>query len=143
MRSLTVMPPADPAVLQPRQLSDQTETHDMSSEERREREAAGIRQQQSNGPYTFYAPAASNAATIAQPNQSMMAQIAELQNIVLSNNTEISQLKAMLKQIKDEENIYTLKVQFGSALADEAQANAYITIPGLKGMPAKEISVKN
>ena len=36
-----------------------------------------------------------------------------------------------------------LKVQFGSALADEAQANAYITIPGLKGMPAKEISVKN
>jgi cell division protein FtsA len=36
-----------------------------------------------------------------------------------------------------------LKVQFGSALADEAQTNAYITIPGLKGMPAKEISVKN
>jgi cell division protein FtsA len=36
-----------------------------------------------------------------------------------------------------------LKIQFGSALADEAQANAYITIPGLKGMPAKEISVKN
>ena len=36
-----------------------------------------------------------------------------------------------------------MKVQFGSALADEAKANAYITIPGLKGMPAKEISVKN
>ena len=36
-----------------------------------------------------------------------------------------------------------MKVQFGSALAEEAQANAYITIPGLKGMPAKEISVKN
>jgi len=36
-----------------------------------------------------------------------------------------------------------LKVQFGSALADEANANAYITIPGLKGMPAKQISVKN
>jgi len=36
-----------------------------------------------------------------------------------------------------------LKVQFGSALADETQTNAYITIPGLKGMPAKEISVKN
>ncbi len=36
-----------------------------------------------------------------------------------------------------------MKVQFGSALADEAKNNAFITIPGLKGMPAKEISVKN
>jgi cell division protein FtsA len=36
-----------------------------------------------------------------------------------------------------------MKVQFGSALADETQKNAYITIPGLRGMPAKEISVKN
>ncbi len=36
-----------------------------------------------------------------------------------------------------------MKVQFGSALAEEAKTNAYITIPGLKGMPAKEISVKN
>jgi cell division protein FtsA len=36
-----------------------------------------------------------------------------------------------------------MKVQFGSALANEAKANAYITIPGLRGMPAKEISVKN
>ncbi|MDQ2753770.1 MAG: cell division protein FtsA [Bacteroidota bacterium] len=36
-----------------------------------------------------------------------------------------------------------MKMQFGSALANEAQDNAYITIPGLKGMPAKEISVKN
>ncbi len=36
-----------------------------------------------------------------------------------------------------------MKVQFGSALAEVANANAYITIPGLKGMPAKEISVKN
>src|ERR1700754_1018422 len=36
-----------------------------------------------------------------------------------------------------------MKKQFGSALSDEAKANAYITIPGLKGMPAKEISVKN
>jgi cell division protein FtsA len=34
-------------------------------------------------------------------------------------------------------------VQFGSALANEAKSNAYITIPGLRGMPAKEISVKN
>ncbi len=36
-----------------------------------------------------------------------------------------------------------MKMQFGSALANEAQDNAYITIPGIKGMPAKEISVKN
>jgi len=36
-----------------------------------------------------------------------------------------------------------MKVQFGSALANEANANAYVTIPGLKGMPAKEISVKS
>lgn len=36
-----------------------------------------------------------------------------------------------------------MKIQFGSALANEAKANAFITISGLKGMPAKEISVKN
>ena len=36
-----------------------------------------------------------------------------------------------------------MKTQFGTALADEANANAYITIPGLRGLPAKEISVKN
>jgi len=36
-----------------------------------------------------------------------------------------------------------MKVQFGSALADEAKSNTFITIPGLRGMAAKEISVKN
>ncbi len=36
-----------------------------------------------------------------------------------------------------------MKVQFGMALADEANANAYITIPGLRGLPPKEISMKN
>src|SRR6186713_1704111 len=36
-----------------------------------------------------------------------------------------------------------MKLQFGSALSDEAKSNAYITIPGLRGMPPKEISVKN
>lgn len=36
-----------------------------------------------------------------------------------------------------------MKVQFGTALADEANINAYITIPGLRGLPPKEISVKN
>ncbi len=36
-----------------------------------------------------------------------------------------------------------MKVQFGTALAAEANDNAYITIPGLRGLPPKEISVKN
>jgi cell division protein FtsA len=36
-----------------------------------------------------------------------------------------------------------MKVQFGSALADEMKSNTFITIPGLRGMAAKEISVKN
>src|SRR6195952_3087431 len=36
-----------------------------------------------------------------------------------------------------------MKVQFGSALSDEAKQNAFITIPGLRGMAPKEISVKN
>src|ERR1700744_4787796 len=36
-----------------------------------------------------------------------------------------------------------MKVQFGTALADEANNNAYITIPGLRGLPPKEISVRN
>src|SRR5258705_1778235 len=36
-----------------------------------------------------------------------------------------------------------MKVQFGSALSDEAKSNAFITIPRLRGMAPKEISVKN
>ena len=36
-----------------------------------------------------------------------------------------------------------MKKQFGSALSDEAKSNAFITIPGIRGMAAKEISVKN
>ena len=36
-----------------------------------------------------------------------------------------------------------LKIQFGSALSDETKSNTFITIPGLRGMPPKEISVKN
>ena len=35
-----------------------------------------------------------------------------------------------------------MKVQFGSALSDEAKANAFITIPGIRGMQPKEVSVK-
>ncbi len=36
-----------------------------------------------------------------------------------------------------------MKTHYGSALANEANANAFITIPGLRGMAPKEISVKN
>ncbi len=36
-----------------------------------------------------------------------------------------------------------MKVQFGSALSNEARANTFITIPGLRGMQPKEIAVKN
>lgn len=36
-----------------------------------------------------------------------------------------------------------MKIQFGSALSDETKSNAFITIPGLRGMAPKEISVKN
>lgn len=35
-----------------------------------------------------------------------------------------------------------MKIQFGSALSDEAKSNVFITIPGLRGMAPKEISVK-
>jgi cell division protein FtsA len=36
-----------------------------------------------------------------------------------------------------------MKIQFGSALADAAQNNAFIKIPGLRGLPSRDISVKN
>ena len=35
-----------------------------------------------------------------------------------------------------------MKVQYGSALSDETKANMFITIPGLKGLAPKEVSVK-
>lgn len=35
-----------------------------------------------------------------------------------------------------------LKIQFGSSLAQEAKANAIITIPGIKGMAPKQVGVK-
>jgi cell division protein FtsA len=56
------------------------------------------------------------------------------ENITNDIKTGLGVLKTQAEQ---------MKVQFGSALANEAKANAYITIPGLRGMPAKEISVKN
>jgi len=56
------------------------------------------------------------------------------ENITNDIKTGLGVLKTQAEQ---------MKVQFGCALADEAKTNAYITIPGLRGMPAKEISVKN
>lgn len=37
----------------------------------------------------------------------------------------------------------TLKIKYGSALANEVKDEVYISIPGLKGRPPKEISMKN
>jgi len=56
------------------------------------------------------------------------------ENITNDIKTGLGVLKTQAEQ---------MKVQFGSAMSNEAKANAYITIPGLRGMPAKEISVKN
>src|SRR6201987_5540016 len=56
------------------------------------------------------------------------------ENITNDIKTGLGVLKTQAEQ---------MKTQFGSALANEAKTNAYITIPGLRGMPAKEISVKN
>jgi cell division protein FtsA len=56
------------------------------------------------------------------------------ENITNDIKTGLGVLKTQAEQ---------MKVQFGSALSNEAKANAYITIPGLRGMQAKEISVKN
>jgi len=56
------------------------------------------------------------------------------ENITNDIKTGLGVLKTQAEQ---------MKMQFGSALANEAKTNAYITIPGLRGMPAKEISVKN
>jgi len=56
------------------------------------------------------------------------------ENITNDIKTGLGVLKTQAEQ---------MKIQFGSALADETKSNAYITIPGLRGMPHKEISVKN
>jgi cell division protein FtsA len=56
------------------------------------------------------------------------------ENITNDIKTGLGVLKTQAEQ---------MKIQFGSALADETKSNAYITIPGLRGLPHKEISVKN
>lgn len=55
-------------------------------------------------------------------------------NITNDIRTGLGVLRAQAEQ---------MKVQFGTALAEQANANAYITIPGLRGLPPKEISVRN
>jgi cell division protein FtsA len=56
------------------------------------------------------------------------------ENITNDIKTGLGVLKTQAEQ---------MKLQFGSALSDEAKSNAYITIPGLRGMQPKEISVRN
>lgn len=56
------------------------------------------------------------------------------ENITNDIKTGLGVLKTQAEQ---------MKVQFGSALADEAKTNAFITIPGIRGMAPKEIGVKN
>jgi len=56
------------------------------------------------------------------------------ENITNDIKTGLGVLKTQAEQ---------MKIQFGSALSDEAKSNAFITIPGLRGMAPKEISVKN
>ncbi len=52
-------------------------------------------------------------------------------------NDIISGLRVLKSQAEQ------MKVQFGTALVSEANRNSYITIPGLRGLPAKEVSVIN
>lgn len=55
------------------------------------------------------------------------------ENITNDIKTGLSVLKSQAE---------AMKVQFGSALAQEAKSNAIITIPGIRGMPPKQVSVK-
>jgi cell division protein FtsA len=55
-------------------------------------------------------------------------------NITLDIKNGLNVLKAQAEQ---------LKIQFGNALSEEAPNNEFITIPGIKGAPQREISTKN
>jgi cell division protein FtsA len=55
-------------------------------------------------------------------------------NITLDIKNGLNVLKVQAEQ---------LKIQFGNALSDEAPNNEFITIPGIKGAPHREISTKN
>jgi cell division protein FtsA len=56
------------------------------------------------------------------------------ENITLDIKNGLGVLKAQAEK---------MKIMFGSALAEEAQRNAYISIPSLRGLPSKNIAVKN
>lgn len=55
------------------------------------------------------------------------------ENITNDIKNGLSVLKAQAEQ---------MKIQFGSALRDEAKANTFINIPGLRGLPNREINVR-
>ncbi len=55
------------------------------------------------------------------------------ENITMDIKNGLGVLKTQAEQ---------MKVQFGSALADETKSNQFITIPGLRGLAPKEIGVK-
>ncbi len=56
------------------------------------------------------------------------------ENITLDIKNGLGVLKAHAER---------MKIMFGSALAEEAQRNAYISIPSLRGLPSRNIAVKN
>ena len=55
------------------------------------------------------------------------------ENITMDIKTGLGVLKAQAE---------AMKVQYGSALPDQAAANAYIRVPSFKGLPPREVSVK-
>lgn len=56
------------------------------------------------------------------------------ENITLDIKNGLGVLKAHAER---------MKIMFGSALAEEAQKNAYISIPSLRGLPSRNIAVRN
>ncbi|MCO6496458.1 MAG: cell division protein FtsA [Chitinophagaceae bacterium] len=55
------------------------------------------------------------------------------ENITMDIKTGLGVLKTQAEQ---------MKIQFGSALVNETKSNQFITIPGLRGLEPKEVSVK-
>ncbi len=59
--------------------------------------------------------------------------------IPMAGNNITNDIRRLLGVLKIQAE--AMKVKFGSALSSEANANAFVTIPGLKGLPPKEISL--
>lgn len=55
------------------------------------------------------------------------------ENITNDIKTGLGVLKTQAEQ---------MKVQFGSALSNEAKANAFITIPGMRGLPQRKSALR-